>query len=617
MGFRLALWLLIPAALWGQGDASPQSSCGNAPAYSPCELAFTLSDADAAANPNPYVSVNLLIEFRSPHMRTYALPGYFDGGRRVVARVCPTEAGQWAYRITSSIAAWNGVEGTFTAAASNAPGFIRAAEVHHWAYTERNLPHLWMGVAEPQFPRMDDAEFRAVADARAAQKFNHMRGVILDEGANAYSNGDTPSAAYFQRLDDHVRYLNQKGIVADLALASRPSVVTRLFPGAEQRRRFVRYIAARYSAMNVTWLGIGEFEADPDGRPLMKELGAALKEADAYQHPRTSGARTTSGPMARDGWMDFITYGPAADDNVGAIEHQLYAVPFVNMGIGREDSGAGKQSPSDMDAAAFRRRLWNATMDGQYVEYANTGSGARYASSPGAKAMTAWFDFFSSARHWELEPYFDVDGGRALALEDTDYIVYVEKPGPVEVLVNKHGYDVSWMDPATGQTVKQKKQFNGDHFTGEPPDRAHDWVLRLVRTGHLEDLARQYRFESRSADEDSHAQPIGLQEVETSPEKTPFEIAQPTGDLSASMPAQYAVNIKRQTRATSSMRWMWTAEATADGQGYRVLATAQKGEFTPPAGLAKNLPATLLLRLYGMNANGKVYELNQACRLIR
>ena len=44
--------------------------------------------------------------------------------------------------------------------------------------------------------------------------------------------------------------------------------------------------------------------------------------------------------------------------------------------------------------------------------------------------MTVWFDFFSDTRHWELEPYFDVDGGRALALEGIEYVVYVEKPGP-------------------------------------------------------------------------------------------------------------------------------------------------------------------------------------------
>jgi hypothetical protein len=53
-------------------------------------------------------------------------------------------------------------------------------------------------------------------------------------------------------------------------------------------------------------------------------------------------------------------------------------------------------------------------------------------------------------------------------------------------------------------------------------------------------------------------------------------------------------------------------DVAADKQGYRVLATGAKGEMKPPADIAKNYPATMHLRLYGMNANGKVYELDSA-----
>jgi hypothetical protein len=77
----------------------------------------------------------------------------------------------------------------------------------------------------------------------------------------------------------------------------------------------------------------------------------------------------------------------------GVLMWSLYRAPAVNVGF-----AAG------MDADAVRRRLWNVTMNGQYP-----GSGS-----------AAWFDFISASRHWDLEPYFDVDGGRALALEDVD-----------------------------------------------------------------------------------------------------------------------------------------------------------------------------------------------------
>ena len=65
------------------------------------------------------------------------------------------------------------------------------------------------------------------------------------------------------------------------------------------------------------------------------------------------------------------------------------------------------------------------------------------------------------------------------------------------------------------------------------------------------------------------------------------------------------------------MLYAWTAEATADGQGYRVIGTSAEGQFTIPAGIAKNFPAVVNLRLMGINANGKVYSLDKVVRVTR
>src|SRR5258705_11242007 len=146
--------------------------------------------------------------------------------------------------------------------------------------------------------------------------------------------------------------------------------------------------------------------------------------------------------------------------------------------------------------------MWNVAMNGQYPSVG---------SAP-------WYNFFSASRHWDLEPYFDVDGGRALALEEVEYIVYVEKPGQVEVAVEKHGYDVAWFNPINGEFIKQKKDFKGEKFLGEPPDKTHDWVLRLSREGTKESMLKSYRFEARQ---------IVLQEVEQDAQKIPFELVEP------------------------------------------------------------------------------------------
>jgi len=126
-------------------------------------------------------------------------------------------------------------------------------------------------------------------------------------------------------------------------------------------------------------------------------------------------------------------------------------------------------------------------------------------------------------------------------------------------------------------------------------------------------MNKSYKLESRE-DGQGMSLPIALQDVEANTPKVPFVIEQPTGDLTASKPVTFSAKLTRESRATRSMMWMWTGEVAGDGQGYRVLAT-RNGTFPLPADLAKNYPAVMHLRLYGMNGNGKVYEVDTGCGL--
>ena len=65
------------------------------------------------------------------------LPAFWDGGRRLVVRFSPVEAGEWDYLVTSNVAAWEGKTGNFTANASESKGFIHAAALHHWGIARR------------------------------------------------------------------------------------------------------------------------------------------------------------------------------------------------------------------------------------------------------------------------------------------------------------------------------------------------------------------------------------------------------------------------------------------------------------------------------------------------
>ncbi len=516
------MWFLLVIVL-GALPALGQTGCAAPTTWTSCDLAFELMPPD-----NP-AQAELHAEFRSPRHRTYLLRAFVEG-EKLLIRFAPTEAGAWDYRLTSSLSRLDGKTGQVTASESDSPGFVRVANVHHFA-TENQQPHLWVASPVDRFAALPRAEFDQIIAQRAQEKFTHL-------------------------------------MTADIVLAAIPV-------DARERERYVTDIVARCSAFNITWAGVPSFESVPHGRALLKDAGALMKKLDAYEHPRTSMAASTSAALAGDGWQNVLSYG-TADANVSAVEHQFYQLPAVNTGI---------QSQRD---------LWNATMNGQYPA---SGSGA---------FMKAWTEFMSGSRYWELEPYFDIDGGRALALEGVEYIAYVEKPALVELTVENHSYDVAWMNPATGELIKQK-EYKGQHFTGEPPDKSHDWVLRVSREGRKEGMLKSYKFDSR---------PVPVQEVEQNPQRIPFEIAAPAGDeISLSRPAAFAVKTKRDTRGTRSLLVAWTAEVPLDGEGYRVAGTGREGMLAIPRSIANKFPAVVSLRVLLLNANGKAYTLDKVYRL--
>ena len=543
------LWMILAAWPLPAQSGSAQPGCPSTPLWTACDLNFDLTPQE-----NP-AQAELRAEFRSPRHRTYLLRAFRDSERRLVIRFTPTEAGAWEYRLTSNVARLDGQTAQVAVSESEAPGFVLTANVHHFA-TENQKPHLWMSAGIDRFLAMPRADFDRLVAERAQEHFTHLR-VTIEPAA------DLAEAA------ERIRAINVRGLTADIGLASIPT-------DTRERERYIGDLVARFAAFNITWAGTTPFENLPHGRSLVKEAGALIQKLDPYGHPRTTMAASTTGALTGDGWMNVLGYG-TAEANAGAVEHQLFQLPALNTGI---------QSQRD---------LWNATMNGQYPA---SGSGPY---------MKAWFEFMSGNRYWELEPYFDVDGARAIALEGVEYVVYAEKPALIELTVENHSYDVAWMNPATGEIVKQK-EYKGEHFTGEPPDKSHDWVLHVSREGRKEGMLKSYKFDSR---------PVPVQEIEQNPSKVPFEIAEPAGDtISLSRPANFALKIKRETRATRSLLVEWTAEVVADGEGYRAAGAGTKGTLQIQRSIANKLPAALSLRMSLLNANGKAYIVDRAYRLV-
>jgi hypothetical protein len=569
---RVSLVFLCCAAL------RAQTVCTPTPEFTPCELVFDIPSANGTQ------PIDLHAEFRSPHQNTGRADAFWDGGTRWVIRYTAAEPGTYNWRLTGTVAGLGGKEGTFTATPVDKPGLLRAANVHHFAFVDaanpNNLtPHLWMGAVVPGFASMSAAQWKSLVDARASQHFNHLGITLVDES----HIGDFQTPEFFRSAEEKLRYANQNNIIVDVAFFGPNGLMDRLLQSHDARQKWFTYALARLAAFDVTWQGLEGWESYDNGRELLKEISEYLAALDPYKRTRSTRAEMSSGPVVDDGWLRYRSY-QGGDETIAAIDQQVYQYPAVSNFGG--------------DGDTFRHRLWNATVSGAYPSTVIPNEHA-------ANEMKIWYEFMEGTRHWELEPFFDADNGRGLSLEGVEYIIYVEKPGPVTVSnLEKHGYDGRWFNPATGQSVKLK-EIKTETFTAEPPDGTHDWVLQISRESHKASMLKSYRFDSRE-------EQIQLQQIEGNPEKVPFDVVEPSGDtISLSKPPAFSIKLKRESKALQRMMYEWTGEVTVDGRSYRVIGTGANGTLRIPANIARNYPAALHIRVLGMNGLGKVYALDR------
>ena len=577
----LAFLVLVPPVL---ADA-PVSCAQGAKSFLPCELTYPYKPAGVSA----YREELLSVEFRSPRATTYRLRAFPSGGNTLRVRFTPVEAGTWTYRVSSSIREWDGQESTFSVADSGLPGFVGVANVRHWRTTNKQ-PHLWFSADLP-FLAVDAEGFAAWLQARKRDGFTHVRGPLLTSAASVkplLSSGE-PNPAYFDALDDRILTAIQQGFVLDLLIADDSFMKSGAFEEWQSRDPLLRYLIARYGGLNITWQGLSHFEDHPGSRDLLKEIGSTLAKYDAYGHPRSSDARVSSSPLLPDGWMDYLLEA-SPHPEVGAVEHQFTHEPQIHF-------------ITATDADAFRHELWNCTTNGEYpaVSYASL------RNETNVRAVRIWAKIVADTRHWELEPYFDVSGARAVGLEEVEYLAYAQTPGIVEITFSKHKYNPLWINPATGEELPLK-DYRGETFSRQTPDNSHDWILQVPREGHKESMLRSYRFESVDAP---------VQEVETDPAKAPFTVVDPSGDeMNSQIPVPFQVKITRANRASRFMQYLWWGEVVAGGEGARLLGVGASGNLVIPKELSKTPGANLNLRIQAMNANGKAYEIDKVYRLV-
>jgi hypothetical protein len=559
------------AAIFLAVTAYAQQICDPTPLYSPCELVFELNSGEAT-------NVEIRAEVKSPKFKTAIIQAFEENSNRWIIRFSPTEAGEYQFRITSNLPRFQGKIGSVSTLPTEHPGFIRPANVRHWWYPDSLKPHLWTGAACLDCFTIPRTEFEQRVAQLTDAGVNHLRIRLAMEEAGPNERN--------REIDARLHALGEKRVIADLILAETPGDLASRYPGWRERARFAEYVATRFSAYDVTWLIFRDWEEGKQGRAMAKEIGTILKKSDPNNHPRSTGARMTSASLLADEWMDYINIG-ATEESLSLVEREFFGRPFVSIA---SLTGSSEE---------VRKRFWRLMMTGAYPSM----------DGVPLELLKQWNELLSRTRFWELDPWFNLDGGRALALNSVEYLVYIEKPsGPIEVSMEKHGYQVYWIDPSSGQLTKAK-DFRGEKFVGEPPDMSHDWILHLSRDGRKEGMLKSFKFESK---------PPLMQEIEYDPAKVPFTIVHPSEEeLSVGRPVKYELKITRETRATRDMHFVWTADVVADGQGYRVFGIGRGGTGNLPPDLATKFPGVLNVRLSAINANGKAYALDRVYTIVR
>ena len=468
---------------------------------------------------NPYLDVRLNATFTGP-TKTIVIDGFWDGGQNWKIRMAPIEAGTWSYNLSSNDAQFNGKTGTFTVAESENKGFVKVNPEYPYSFMyDDGTPFFLMGDTSwvalfqtrsekpwAESLRMDDGTFQHYIDTRAAQGFNtiHTYAWISDSTNNVNEGGpqfnsepwdleDTETWDYdkswvnplhFQYVDERVEYMSSKEIIPGILFGD--SDFNPDFTDQEQEL-FIRYLIARYSAYNVFWLTLGEYEEFTDEVSTVNRIGNIVEDNDPYKHVTSVHTLDTNVDLQNRGWLDYIMHQSETPDDV--LRDRKYNKPVVVLEFNYEDASE-MSGPHAVDPDTLRKNAWRIFIRGGYFAYGHEGIyiwyKSSYLNSLGANYMTYLYNFAITTDFWRMNPTNDiVSSGNALSIPGEEYIIHLPTGGSTTINLSQATgtLDVEWYNPRTGNYQDQTTVEGGASRTFTAPD-SNDWVLYIIESSN-------------------------------------------------------------------------------------------------------------------------------------
>ena len=546
--FRFRQVTAIVIQLLVAASASWAAQTPEAPLFSVHEVALRA----AGSYGNPYTELEADVLFTPPDgVANRTAPLFWDGDSAWKFRFSPDVLGEWRWTVRSRDSGLDGQTGRFRSVASDRPGSIRPMRGSPRHFERQDGSRFWfMGdtawalYTDNEQEKHDRKAAERYLEARSAGGFNAVHSMLMSEAGWGNAGGppfndigrEKLNPKYWQEVDHRLAYANRLGLVCGLVAAwgdkSDEPYAWRKFPSLDARRRYARYVAARYAASDVYFIVAGEWHAEIHSRGAAEEavrkefieLGAVIQANDPHRRMTAVHPMNGSGSVREfneASWMSFGDYQQNYYDlHSRALESRLFNKPVVNSEYAyflRDQNGDGspdKENSVTLDI--MRAATWDIVMAGGYVV---TGFGSTYfgghrhpgpfnveanKNRPLEEQLSQMKKLFTGLEWWKLDPRDDllqsatprerdsrhlnqVAPPRAtywcLAEPGRQYLLYVRGlNAPVELKLSQSGEGMKarqW-NPRTGESTLIEFRVKAGLLSYRPPDD-QDWVVVLSR----------------------------------------------------------------------------------------------------------------------------------------
>lgn len=508
------VWLLIPIL------ASAQTKIHKWSVYE-----MTLTASGNSANWYTDSSGGVVATFTGPGGVTRKVPGFWDGGNSFKVRFTPTVEGTWTYRTDSANPGLHGKTGELTcvAALAGKHGFLRTDAQYPYSFVRDDGTRFFMwgqtyydvvisaltndnwkeGIGRSLAYGMNKVRMHVYAQTyyRPGAEYSGYPDAQPYLGESTSPDRDRLNISYWRKLDEMVRYMDARGMVADLIITN-PYWKNRMYGTDEQNDRFVRYTVSRYAAYtNVIWCLAnewnlsknygGDYPQDREDYSRMGSLAAAsdpwraegklLRPLSIHNISASIGFEYFDAPwptyVANQYHNSRLVETPYGDvwGNAGIIynarlSHQLgRAMPLANDEygyIGQVHPPLAKKVT--MTRTMLRGAIWGIATGGGY---GSSGDSRLHPNGMGNPEITGdWLDaqgdygdirrlvdFFTKKgiEYWKMSGQNDLltAGARAYVLAETgrQYVVYAATGGGFSVKLAEGSYKAWRYDPVDGK----------------------------------------------------------------------------------------------------------------------------------------------------------------------